>query len=476
MTTKIQIKTKASFSIISLNQAQSDRRLDAEYYDPEYLRIIKILKDKKSQKVKDAFKIKVFSGPFGSFFKSENYLSEGHPFIRISDISDFFLDKEKMVFVCDDDFVKLKKYQLSIGDIVFSKIGTVGRLSIITEEIGKVAISENNIGLAFQTIIDQIDKAYIAFFLLSDFGQKQIFRLASGNVQLKLNVSDIENILIPQASIEIKKSLKNTLEIVHEKLLQSQKSYKEAVQLLMRNINLGEYKTSNKNTSTRLLSDCLAGNRFDAEYWLPDFDVIIAKVSKYKNGVSTIGDEFKQLKGNFKSEKGIDYNYVEIGDVNVSSGEIGHNLVTSAELPANAKIKLGKKQLITSKVRPNRGATAILDNHEGYIASGAFTVLVEEDNINLETLMVYLKAKPIRELLLRYNTGTSYPVITDTDVLKLPIPLLDKALQKKISELVNISANERREAKQLLEKSKRAVEIFIEQDEKAALQILNLTN
>ncbi len=86
--------------------------------------------------------------------------------------------------------------------------------------------------------------------------------------------------------------------------------------------------------------------------------------------------------------------------------------------------------------------------------------------------MVYLKTKPVRELLLRYNTGTSYPVITDTDVLKLPLPLIDKQLQKKISELVSVSAQEKEKAKILLEKAKRAVEIFVEKDEKEALAYL----
>lgn len=142
------------------------------------------------------------------------------------------------------------------------------------------------------------------------------------------------------------------------------------------------------------------------------------------------------------------------------------------ELPANAKIKFEKKQLITSKVRPNRGATAILNSHEGFIGSGAFTVLTESGNINLESLMVYLKTQPIRDLLLKYNTGTSYPVIIDSDILNLPIPLVDKSIQNKIAELVSNASKARKQSKRLLEKAKRGVEIFIEQDETKALEYL----
>jgi hypothetical protein len=50
--------------------------------------------------------------------------------------------------------------------------------------------------------------------------------------------------------------------------------------------------------------------------------------------------------------------------------------------------------------------------------------------------------------------------------------LIDKSVQKKISELVSVSAKERQEAKVLLEKAKRAVEIFVEKDEKEAMDFL----
>ena len=141
-------------------------------------------------------------------------------------------------------------------------------------------------------------------------------------------------------------------------------------------------------------------------------------------------------------------------------------------MPANAKITLEEKQLVTSKVRPNRGATAILDNHKGHIASGAFVVLKETGKVTLETLQVYLKTPFIRDLLLRYNTGTTYPTIAYSHILNLPLPLVDRGVQGTITEKVKQCNKERAEAKALLEKAKRAVEIFIEKDEQEALKYL----
>jgi len=141
------------------------------------------------------------------------------------------------------------------------------------------------------------------------------------------------------------------------------------------------------------------------------------------------------------------------------------------ELPANAKIKLKHKTLVTSKVRPNRGATAIINDENEYIVSGAFVALQEKE-MNLETLYAYLKLEPIKELLLRYNTGTSYPTITDNDVLNLPIPNVTADVQSEIQSKVVNATELLRDSKRLLEIAKRAVEVFIAQDEDASLEYI----
>lgn len=452
-------------SVIPASKLEGAIRLDSDYYQVKYLKNKAFLGSKKCKtilEITDYVKKGIFD------ISPDKYLEEGTPLIRVKDIKGGFLDYSTMVFISEEDHAKEKKTELNVGDIVFSKVGTVGEVAIIDK---KSNFSQNVLGIKIKK--KEINPKYLLCFLLSPAGNYQIKRAEMISVQPKLELTDIRELLVPVASSEFQDAVAGIVDASKEKKDKSSETYAEAEQMLLKEINLEGYKGTNEAISVRNFSEALADNRFDAEYWQPDYDVILDTLSKYKKSVSTIGDEFKQLKGNFKAEKNKEYNYVEIGDVNVSTGEVDSNAIIGAELPANAKIKFGKRQLITSKVRPNRGATAILDNHEDYIGSGAFTVLTEQDSINLETLMVYLRARPIRELLLRYNTGTSYPVITDSDVLKLPIPLIDKAVQNKISELVSVSAKERQEAKVLLEKAKRAVEIFVEKDEREALAYLN---
>lgn len=162
------------------------------------------------------------------------------------------------------------------------------------------------------------------------------------------------------------------------------------------------------------------------------------------------------------------YNYVEIGDVDVGTGSVSFNAICTENLPDNAKILTRAGDLLASTVRPNRGAVAILES-DNLLVSGAFTVLRESGDYPEEVLQVLLRTSMYRDWLLRFNVGTSYPVIKDEDVLNMPIPILGDDIKQDVVAKVNESASLRRQSKQLLEYAKQAVEMAIEQGEDAAL-------
>lgn len=140
-----------------------------------------------------------------------------------------------------------------------------------------------------------------------------------------------------------------------------------------------------------------------------------------------------------------------------------------SELPANAKIALAKNDVLISKVRTYRGAIAVIEE-DGLVGSGAFTVLKEAGKINKETLVAFFKLKPTLELTLKYNTGTSYPTLFDSDILNMPIPLFDPTVQKQVKEKIQQSNKSRTKSKQLLEIAKQSVEMAIEKDEQTAMK------
>jgi len=147
----------------------------------------------------------------------------------------------------------------------------------------------------------------------------------------------------------------------------------------------------------------------------------------------------------------------------VGTGEVVFNEVSGKELPANAKIMVSGGELIVSKVRPTRGAIAIIPNefNEDFVASGAFSVF-EVPSPTKEFLQVVLRSFIGKLQMERPTTGTSYPTITDQDVENLLIPIVKIETQQKIADLVKKSHEARKKSKELLEEAKRKVEEMIE--------------
>ena len=123
------------------------------------------------------------------------------------------------------------------------------------------------------------------------------------------------------------------------------------------------------------------------------------------------------------------------------------------------------------KLEHIEGAITIVEE-SGYVGSGAFCVLRENGRINKETLLAFLHSKPLLDWSLKPNTGTSYPVIVDDDILNLPIPILPKEKQTQIKQKIVESFSLRKQSKQLLECEKHAVEIAIERNEQVAIDWL----
>lgn len=77
----------------------------------------------------------VRTGPFGSALHAKDYVLKGTPIITVEHIGDIYVDKTKPIpQISNDDKERLKEYALKCGDIVFSRVGSVDRNSLITDE------------------------------------------------------------------------------------------------------------------------------------------------------------------------------------------------------------------------------------------------------------------------------------------------------------------------------------------------------
>lgn len=359
------------------------------------------------------------------------------------------------------------------NDIVIPRAGTLGNAAVVTKDILPATANQNLAQI--KPDLSLIKPYFLSTFLCTKFGLLQIERASTGNVQQWLNLENINNIKIPALRPSFQVQIENIALLAISNTNKAKKIYAQAEEILLAEIGLKDFSPSTESINIKNFSSSfVASGRIDAEYYQPKYESIEDKILAHQAGYTNIEAEFELVKGTSRREKPA-YNYIEISDVNVSDGAATFNRIDIQDLPANAKQEVKRGDLLISKVRPNRGAIAIIDfDDTDLIVSGAFTVLREKKSSKFsnETLKVLLRTNLYREWMLKFNIGTQYPVIRDEDILNLPIPIVLEESHKKISALVKQSFTLKKQSETLLEVAKKAVEFAIEQDEATALQYI----
>ncbi len=394
----------------------------------------------------------------------------GTKIYRMNEISNIIADSDvsKYAELDDDD---IDAYRLHDKDVLFNRTNSldfVGRTGIFRKFHDEdIVFASYLVRLTPDGNI--VTPECLTAFLNTKYGMLDVRRRARISInQSNVNPEELKRVEIPLLSSELQQRITHSFDSAFNLIQSSEVLYQEAQALLLSELGLADWQPKRQTESERNFSDVWSAGRMDAEYYQPKYDEIESIIKKYPNGYALIGDEFTQSKNSFEIEAEKLYHYVEIGSVNVATGEITASELLGADLPANAKLVLNNSDLIVSKVRTYRGAITIV-TEDGYVGSGAFCTLRESGRINKETLLVFLHSKPLLEYSLKPNRGTSYPVIVDDDILKMPVPLVDPQIQEQIRQKITESFDKRRQSRALLECAKRAVEIAIEQDEATAV-------
>ena len=457
--------TNVHYSIVnyqSVVDSSHSMRLDAEFFHPDYLKIQHQLEKISSHRLID-FQVEI-KHPKEI---QRNYIDDGVLFLRAQNVRPLSIDlTSNPVYISEEDAERLQENTIHHKDILITRSGAnAGQCTIYLEN--KRAISSSH---TFIVKSGKLNPFFLAIFLNTTYGKTSIERGKYGSAQ-----PEVAPYFLSQIPMPVWDNLPSVIEKTYlqsKELTELSKTrYIEAQTLLLAELGLADWQPKQQPTFVKNFSDTKRAERIDADYFQPKYDEIEKGIENYSDRPTKIRNEFKQNKSTFEVDPEKLYRYVEIGSVNVSTGEIVAEKVLGKDLPANAKRVLKKGDIIVSKVRTYRGAITIVQE-EGYVASGAFCVLRENGQINKETLLACLRSKLFLTWSLKPNTGTSYPTLDDDDILDFPIPILPKEKQTEIEQKVNESFNLRTRAKDLLEHAKRAVEIAIEQDEQVAIDWL----
>lgn len=108
----------------------------------------------------------VLTGPFGSGLGREDFVADGEnavPVLTIGCLQYRGIDRDKAVFVKIDKAAQMDRYRLRHGDIMFSRMATVGRAGLITREYDGALFNYHLMRLRLESVV--IEPYFFIYFV-----------------------------------------------------------------------------------------------------------------------------------------------------------------------------------------------------------------------------------------------------------------------------------------------------------------------
>ena len=156
------------------------------------------------------------TGPFGSQLHQKDYVQVGTPIITVEHLGDNRIVHRNLPCVSDEDKDRLSKYTLRQGDIVFSRVGSVDRRSLVSEAENGWLFSGRC--LRVRPDPQKIDSAYLSYFLGLPAFREHIRAIAVGATMPSLNTKLLSNVSIVYPPLSEQRRIAHILGTLDEKI------------------------------------------------------------------------------------------------------------------------------------------------------------------------------------------------------------------------------------------------------------------
>jgi restriction endonuclease S subunit len=444
------------FSYIKFKDIKEAHRYDADYFKPEYLNKISILKNNSVPLGKFMLK-----GNYGILPKSEDYGKGNTILIRGGDLRGDLLDLENLIKVPDLYFNE--KYDVKINDILILVKGAT-----IANSDGVILCHQNFSKCIFNGSVfrvrlnEKINPFFVYLFMTTKYFTFQKEREVANNGIEYNSLQTIKDYKIPLLDEKFQDSIESFVKTIYQKQEESKRIYNEAEELLLSELGLLDFKPQNDLTFSATKKEIEKAHRFDSEYFEPKYDDIIERIEKYSGGWDLVKKAINFKDKNFGLKTDQKYKYLALSNISNQGYVTDYQEELGKDLPSRARRKINTGDVIISSIEGSLSSCAIIEEEfDNAICSTGFFV-VNSEKINPETLLILFKSNIIQELLIRGSKGTILTAISKSEIESIKIPLLKKTIQDKIAEKITKSHKLRKESKELLESAKKMVEEEIE--------------
>lgn len=152
----------------------------------------------------------VQTGPFGAQLHASDYVESGVPLILIKNVSNLFIDDTDIPKVTEEKANQLEMYRLKIDDIVFSRVGSIGRIALITKREAGWLISGQMLRLRIKN--SNLSKKYLIYAFSSDYVSEYISTRSLGSTRDSINTDILRECVLLVPLFEEQKAIADYLE------------------------------------------------------------------------------------------------------------------------------------------------------------------------------------------------------------------------------------------------------------------------
>lgn len=445
-----------NYSIIQKSQLESGLRLDAEYYQPEYLKLVDNLDELGAVPIRE-----VATNPKRKFNPQKGGLFQ---YIEISEV-DLSAGEYNKVEILGENTPDRAQWIVKENDVIVSTVRPIrNAVSLIKEDVQNLVCSSGFAVLKSE----KVEPEYLFAYLKSEPIVKLLDRKTTATMYPAITVENILETKIYLGDKKLREEIKNQVIESQKELENAQVFYSQAEDLLLEEFGLRDFKVEDDLSYIVNLSEIKSARRADAEYFQPKYEKLISKVVKKQN---------TKLLGNLVSiKKGIEPGteaYQNEGKLFIRVSSLSKNGIIDKDqkclseelyqkLKKDYEPKVGEI-LLTKDATPGI-AYSTKEPIEGVISSGILRLKPKNSEVKNEYLALCLNSIVGQMQAERDGGGSIITHWKPEQIKKVLIPILPKSTQKKISDFVKESHEARKQAKQLLEQAKNKVEDLIKKN------------
>ena len=135
----------------------------------------------------------VKTGPFGSSLHERDYVEEGTPIVTVEHLGDYGLVHDNLPMVSEHDRKRLSRYELREGDIVFSRVGSVDRNSLVSADESGWLFSGRL--LRVRVTNSNVNSQYLSYHFHSEAFKQRVRDVAVGQTMASLNTKILSGVV-----------------------------------------------------------------------------------------------------------------------------------------------------------------------------------------------------------------------------------------------------------------------------------------